>query len=93
LRPADGSSTAELRPIIGAKVTDAQTNLAKKNISLSLDGARIARASFSYDRDTDRLRYTPGTDLSAAEHTVKLVAQDPEGLATRKSWSFSVAAP
>jgi Tol biopolymer transport system component len=93
LRPANGSTTAELRSIIGAKVTDAQTNLAKKNITLSLDDARIARTSFSYDRDTDRLRYTPGTDLSSAEHTVRVVARDPEGLVTRKSWSFSVAAP
>jgi hypothetical protein len=92
LRPANGSTTAELRSIIGAKVTDAQTNLAKKNITLSLDDARIARTSFSYDRDTDRLRYTPGTDLSSAEHTVRVVARDPEGLVTRKSWSFSVAA-
>jgi NAD(P)-dependent dehydrogenase (short-subunit alcohol dehydrogenase family) len=35
----------------------------------------------------------PGTDLSSAEHTVKVVARDPEGLITRKSWSFSIAAP
>src|SRR3712207_7813668 len=49
-----------------------------RSITVSLDGARIARDSFSYNRDTDRLRYTPGTDLSSTEHTVKVVARDPE---------------
>jgi hypothetical protein len=93
LRLAEGSTTAELRPTIRARVTDAQTNLTKKNITLWLDGTMISSTSFSYNRDTDRLRYTPGTDLSSTEHTVKVVARDPEGLVTRKPWRFSVAAP
>ncbi len=86
LRPAKGSTTTDLRPIIGAKVTDAQTNLVKSNIRrLFVDGTKIPRDRFSYNRDTDRLRYAPGTDLSIGSHTAKVVAQDPEGLITRKT--------
>lgn len=90
LHPANGSTTTDRTPLIGAKVTDAQTNLAKSNITLFLDGTKIARAEFSYNRDTDRLKYTPETNLSLGEHTVKVVARDPEGLVKTRSWSFSV---
>ena len=93
VRPAKGSTITDRTPLIGANVTDAPTNLTKSDLTLSLDDARIARTQFSYNRDTDQLRYTPGTDLSLAEHTVRVVARDPEGLITRKSWSFSIAAP
>jgi len=93
LRPAKDSTTTDRTPLIGAKVTDAQTNLAKSNITLFLDGAKIARTEFAYNRDTDRLKYTPETNLSLGEHTVKVVARDPEGLVTRKLWSFSIARP
>ena len=92
-RPAIDSTTTEPRPVIGAKVTDGQTNLTKANITLSLDGTRIARVNYTYDRATDRLRYTPGADLSGGSHTVKVVARDPEGLRSIKSWSFSVTTP
>jgi Tol biopolymer transport system component len=93
LRPAKDSTTTDRTPLIGAKVTDAQTDLAKSNITLFLDGTRIARTEFSYNRDTDWLKYTPETNLSLGEHTVKVVAQDPEGLITRRLWSFSIARP
>jgi Tol biopolymer transport system component len=90
LRPAKGSTTTDRTPLIEAKVTDAQTNLAKSNITLFLDGTKIARTEFVYNRETDRLKYTPETDLSLGEHTVKVVARDPEGLVKKRSWSFSV---
>jgi len=90
LRPAKDSTTTDRTPLIGAKVTDAQTNLAKSNITLLLDGTKIARTEFSYNRDTDLLKYTPETNLSLGEHTVKVVARDPEGLVKTRSWSFSV---
>jgi hypothetical protein len=93
LRPAKDSTTTDRTPLIGAKVTDAQTDLAKSNITLFLDGTKIARTEFSYNRDTDRLKYTPETNLSLGEHTVKVVARDPEGLVTRKLWTFSIALP
>ena len=92
LRPAKDSTITEPRPLIGAKVTDAQTGLVKSNIKrLFVDGTEIPRDQFSYNRDTDRLRYAPESNLSLGSHTAKVVAQDPEGLKTLKLWSFSVA--
>jgi Tol biopolymer transport system component len=93
LRPRTGSTTTDLRPLIGAKVTDPQTNLAKRNISLFLDDRRIPRTEFAYDRATDRLSFTPGSDLSLSSHTVRMVVQDPEGLQKKRTWSFSVVQP
>jgi len=90
LRPAKNSSTTDRTPLVGATVTDAQTNLAKEDLTLVLDGTKIPESQFAYDRDPDRLRYTPATNLSLGRHTVKVVAQDPQGLVERKVWSFSV---
>src|SRR5215217_6036147 len=47
LRPAPGSSTTDRTPTIAATVTDEQTNLAKSNITLVLDGGTIPRTSYS----------------------------------------------
>ena len=91
LRPAKDATTADRTPAIGATVADAQTNLAKDALKLVVDGTRVPRARFSYDRATDRLRYTPEADLSVGDHTVKVVARDPDGLVARKTWSFSVS--
>lgn len=87
LKPAPGSTTRDRTPTIGAKVTDAETNLAKSNIRLYVDGNR---KDFSYDRFTDGLSFTPGTGLSFAKHTVKIVATDASGAVGTKSWSFTV---
>jgi hypothetical protein len=48
------------------------------------------RKDFSYDRFTDGLSFTPGTGLSFAKHTVKIVATDASGAVGTKSWSFTV---
>jgi hypothetical protein len=91
LRPTIDSTVTDRTPLIGAKVTDVETNLAKSNITLFLDGIGIARAEFFYNRETDRLRYTPETALSLGKHTVRVVARDPEGLVKRRVWSFRIA--
>jgi parallel beta-helix repeat protein len=88
LKPAPGSSTTDRTPTVGAKVTDAETNLAKSNIKLYVDGNR---KDFSYDRSTDRLSFTPGTNLSYGKHTAKVVATDASGAVGTRSWSFTVA--
>jgi dipeptidyl aminopeptidase/acylaminoacyl peptidase len=93
VRPAMDSTTTDRTPLIGAKVTDAETNLSKSHITLFLDGIRIARTKFAYNRDTDRLNYTPQIALSFGKHTVKVVARDPEGLVKRKVWSFRIVRP
>ena len=67
---------------------DAETNLAKANLKLYIDGRRVT--GFNYSSATDRLSYTPRTKLRSARHNVKLVARDAQGLTTTYTWSFRV---
>jgi len=84
--PTPGSNTRDRTPSIAATVSDAQTNLAKTNIKLFVDGNR--KTTFSYDRSTDSLSYTSGR-LAFGKHTVKVLANDGV-LSTIRSWSFKV---
>ncbi|QIN80459.1 hypothetical protein GBA65_20245 [Rubrobacter marinus] len=88
MRPTPGSRTFDRTPVVRATVRDAQTNLAKGNIRLFVDGRAVK--TFSYDRATDRLSYTSGR-LSYATHRVRMVATDARGAATSKTWAFRVA--
>ena len=93
LRPTDGGTTLDTTPLIAATVTDGQTDLIKSNVGLVLDGTRVPRTEFTYNQETNRLRYRPETDLSSGEHTVKVVARDQGGLIGKKRWSFNIAQP
>jgi dipeptidyl aminopeptidase/acylaminoacyl peptidase len=93
LLPAPNSATTDRTPLTGAKVSDAQTNLSKAHITLFRDGTQIARTQFTYDRVTDRLRYTPPVALSFGWHTVRVVARDPQGLVSQRVWSFRIVRP
>ncbi|MFN2508813.1 MAG: hypothetical protein ABR589_08580 [Chthoniobacterales bacterium] len=57
-----------------------------------IDGIKIAKANYTYDRATNRLRYQPTADLALGTHSVKIVAVDPQGLRKQKTWSFTVEA-
>jgi subtilisin family serine protease len=72
-------------PLIGATVSDAETNLTKGNMKLFVDGNT---KDFSYDRSTDRLSRQSGK-LSFGQHTVRIVANDGQ-LRTPKTWNFKV---
>lgn len=87
LRPAPGSVVKDRTPLISAVVRDKESNLQKANIKLYVDGRTKA---FSYSASTDRLSYQSAA-LSPGPHTVKVVARDPQGLASTRSWTFRVA--
>jgi len=88
LRPTPGSQITDRTPTIGAMVRDAQTELAKSNISLVVDGQM--RTAFTYNQDTDKLRYTPNSNLPLGQHTVKVTARDASSLSAAKGWSFKI---
>jgi len=90
VRPAAGSETRDRTPAIAATVSDKQTDLAKANMALSLDGNAVPRKAFSYDRVTDRLSYTPASNLSFGKHAVQIVARDEMSLRATKGWSFRI---
>lgn len=87
VRPAPGSSTRDRTPAIRATVQDSQTNLAKGNVRLFVDGRR--KTNFSYNRTTNRLSYASGR-LGYGRHSVRIVARDQAGNAGIKSWRFRV---
>jgi hypothetical protein len=85
-RPAAGSRVKTRTPLIGATVTDAQTELAQGDIDLYVDGRpRI----FSYDSATDRLSYR-SSRLAYGTHTVSVIATDAPGLEGGETWTFKV---
>ena len=88
VRPVSGATTKDRTPTMSATVRDAQFDLAKENIKLFVDGQQIL--AFGYNRDTDRLSYTPSRNLSYGKHAVRIRAKDAVDLASFKSWSFKV---
>ena len=88
LRPAPGSGTKDRTPIIRATVKDAQTDLAKTDIGLSIDGQQ--KTTFAYNTAKNRLSYSPGRKLALGRHTVKVNATDSPGNSAAKRWSFKV---
>jgi hypothetical protein len=87
LKPAPRSKIHNRSPLIAAKVSDAETDLAQSNIKLFVDGKPIT--NFSYDAATDRLSHRSGK-LAYGGHTVKMKATDASGLEGKKTWMFKV---
>lgn len=48
------------------------------------------RGTFSYNRNTDRFSFTPGSRIPLGKHTVKVVARDGAGISKVATWKFSV---
>lgn len=88
LSPKPGSTVRDRTPTVRATARDSQTNLAKSNVRLFVDGRRVT--TFSYDRANDRLTYT-GHKLSFGGHNAKVVARDDAGNVTSRAWRFRVA--
>jgi len=89
-RPAPDSSTTDRTPAIAAKVSDTQTDLSKTDIRLRLDGKAVARKNFSYDQNTNKLRYVPSSNLSFGTHEVRVTVHDDVGLGKTQTWSFKI---
>lgn len=86
-KPSPGSKIRDATPLIGAVVSDGETNLQKANVKLYVDGRA---KTFSYIAATDRLTHK-SAKLKPGSHTVKVDARDPEGLTGTRIWSFKVA--
>ena len=86
-KPAPGAKVRDATPLIGALVTDRETDLRAANIALQVDGRAKA---FSYSPATDKLTHK-SAKLKPGSHTVRVVARDADGLTTTKGWTFKVA--
>lgn len=83
LRPKPDSKLRGKRVGIRATVRDGQTNLRKRNITLSVDGRRVG---FDYNVSKDRL--TRKLNLPRGNHKVRIVVRDGEGLRDSRTWRF-----
>ncbi|AHY46490.1 Fn3 associated [Rubrobacter radiotolerans] len=73
-------------PTIAATVNDADSDLAKANITLRVDGT--VRPGFTYNRTTNRMTFTP--TLGVGRHTVAVTVRDRDGGVTTRNWSFTI---
>lgn len=87
LRPVPGSKIRDRTPVVAATVRDDRTDLAKSDIRLYVDGSR--KGTFTYDTDTDRLRFTSGR-LAYGRHAVRIVATDAAGNTGANRWAFRI---
>lgn len=87
MTPRQNSNTRNRRPTITATVHDSQTDLTKRNITMSVDGRRVR--TFTYTGATNKLKYAPRNSLSKGKHTVKIAANDGSVNKSR-TWSFRV---
>ena len=88
-KPNPGSAIRDRTPKIIAAVSDGQTELAREDITLNLDGRPVT--GFAYDGETDRLSYTPGRNLASGRHFVEVTARDEAGNVAAQRWSFRIA--
>lgn len=88
LKPEPDSKIKKLKPEIVAIVEDAETELTKADIKLSVDGKKIR--SFTYDAQSDKLKHRVESRLDPGEHTVEVAATDAQGISTTEEWSFKV---
>ncbi|MDP9410480.1 MAG: S8 family serine peptidase [Actinomycetota bacterium] len=90
LRPVPGSKVRDRTPVVAATVRDDRTDLAKSDIRLYVDGSR--KGTFTYDTDTDRLRFTSGR-LAYGRHAARIVATDAAGNTGANPWAFRIVKP
>ncbi len=87
LRPVPGSKVRDRTPVVAATVRDDRTDLTKSDIRLYVDGSR--KGTFTYDTDTDRLRFKSGR-LAYGRHAVRIVATDAAGNTGANRWAFRI---
>ena len=87
MTPGANAVVRDPTPLIGARITDKETNLQKSNVRLFVDGR--PKTAFRYSPTTDRLSYASPA-LKPGRHAVKVVATDAAGKATTKAWNFTL---
>ena len=76
------------RPVVSARVSDANTALDPGTITLTLDGMPVPHA---YDAAAGRVTHVPAADLAdESYHAVVLTVADAGGLSASHAWTFYV---
>ena len=88
LKPGPGAKIRDTSPTIKAIVTDRQHVLSESNITLSLDGK--IKSSFFYSGGTGRLLHHAKQLKPGKRHSATIVATDPCGGWSAKTWKFTI---
>jgi len=83
--PTPSYSTTDRTPTISAIVKDFQTDLTKSNITLSLSGVSKT-SSATYNTITDKLSYTPTSNLAPTTYKVEVTAKASGNSVYRMWW-------
>lgn len=85
--PADGSTTTQHRPTIGATVKDADSGVTATGITAYVDGREVV---VEYDSATGRMTHVPPKRLGTGQHKVRVVAEDAAGNVVSRTWTFTI---
>lgn len=85
--PANGSTTSDRQPAIGATVQDDRSDLTASQLTMYLDGRAVA---FTYDEPTNRISHVLAKRLPLGTHELRLFATDAAGNIASARWTFTV---
>lgn len=87
LSPAEGTASAEMRPLLYGTFTDAGSGLDPRNTKLLVNGQDVTGKTTITDAF---FSFRPDADLPTGRNTAVIVARDAAGNETRREWAFSV---
>jgi len=88
IQPPEGSTLTYNLPLISADLSDEGSGINASTVRISVDGADVTANATVIP---SRVWYTPAEPLSSGSHQVRAKAEDRQGNAAEKSWSFAVS--
>ena len=88
IQPPEGSTLTYNLPLISADLSDEGSGINASAVRISVDGADVTANATVIP---SRVWYTPAEPLSSGSHQVRVKAEDRQGNAAEKSWSFAVS--
>jgi parallel beta-helix repeat protein len=85
LQPQNGSTISEIRPLISATLKDEGSGVDSASVVLIVDGSNVTEDVRVYP---NKIWYTMHDPLAAGEHSISLRAEDLQGNAAERTWSF-----
>jgi len=85
LRPQNGSTISEIRPLIGASLKDEDSGVDATSVALTVDGSNVTENASVFP---NKIWYTIQRPLAAGRHSVSMKVKDLQGNAAERTWSF-----
>ncbi len=90
ITPGDGAVITSYRPTISARFTDDASGIDNDSLSLVLDTVDVtAEAAVN----GDVISFTPASNLSTEQHTLRFEVSDRAGYMNSREWKFTITPP